>query len=129
MKCFHVPHVVLVDMNDTFTGEQMKWSNANIRNSVDWPAVMAICLNVSMRRICSLNKGLCQARHVQTPGHGQCQQLVCRVDGSLSSRPGWRVLLAQEIFGLDRPRHYLAIDAEPIGMEFRPKPRAVQRLA
>src|ERR1700739_111852 len=129
MEGLHVPYVVLIDMNGTFTGQQMKRRDADVRNSLHWPAVMPICLDVSVRCICSLSKRRGQIRSIQPASCSQRENLVCRLDRSLSSCTSGCVLCAQKIFRLDRPGHYLAIDAEPVRMEFRPAPCIVQRIA
>jgi hypothetical protein len=124
----HVPNVVLVDVHRAFRGHHVERSKADIPQRIDWPAVVPIRPGELVSQILAELVPLEQRADV----NASCKGILECADRPSQAHPGRcsnrRILLTYELQRLGRPRHQLAIEADPLRVESLPELGTLQRI-
>src|SRR6266542_2999573 len=117
-ECLHVPEVVLVDVDAALACEQVEGGELEVVDRAHRPAVAPVGVHEVGGGVGAGAGAFEQGAElaVDPPARG-----VERGDGLAQAEAGrrsdGRVLPAQQLLGLGRPGHQLAVEQEPIGLE------------
>jgi hypothetical protein len=116
-------------VNRPFARQKVEGGEFEVVEGTNRPAILAIRLNVTINSRQPIIDSLGELfKTVDTPLRPKEDLLLSgkRPYGGISD---WRVLLLQKVLCLVRPRHQLAIEAYPIGLELLPQTDLLHRLA
>src|SRR5262249_30734197 len=123
----HVPDMILVRVDCTFSRHDMKRSDANIPKRFDRPAVVLIGPSEPLGEVKTDLVPLDERTDIDAASRSLFEFMNGLAQADARRRPDRGVLLANEFQRLRRPGHQFAIEAHPIGLELLPESGPIER--
>src|SRR5262249_51954518 len=123
----HVPDMILVHVDSAFSRHDVKRSDSNIPKRFDGPAVAPIRPCEPLREVQANLVPLDERTDIDAPSRTPFDFMNGLAQTDARRRSDRRVLLSNQFERLGRPRHQLAVEAHPIGVETFPETISIER--